>query len=298
DQLASAKECEHKGGKVLVPPREFINKIVAARLATDVLDVPTMIIGRTDAEAAKLLTSDIDAVDSEFITGSRTPEGYFQYEGGIEACIARGLAYAPYADMLWMETSRPDLDEARAFAEGVHTKFPHKMLFYNCSPSFNWKKKLDSPAIAKFQQTLGEMEYRFQFVTLAGWHSLNHSMFALAKDYVQRGMSAYADFQQKEFDAEEEGYTAVRHQEFVGTGYFDEISRVISGGDTATLALIGSTEEAQFHEAEKNRGGIGSQDTSGQNDSEVEIRSKSKAIQAVANGGSKLRRKRRARRPR
>ena len=298
DQQSALKKCGHMGGKVLVPARRFIQKIVSARLAADVLNVPTMLIARTDAEAAKLVTSDIDPVDAPFIAGKRTSEGYYQYKGGIEASIARGLAYSPYADMLWMETSEPDIDEARTFAEGIHAKFPHKMLFYNCSPSFNWKKKLDSPAIAKFQQTLGEMEYRFQFVTLAGWHSLNHSMFALAKDYVQRGMSAYADFQQKEFDAEEEGYTAVRHQEFVGTGYFDEISRVISGGDTATLALIGSTEEAQFHEAEKNRGGIGSQDTSGQNDSEVEIRSKSKAIQAVANGGSKLRRKRRARRPR
>jgi isocitrate lyase len=285
DQQSALKKCGHMGGKVLVPAMRFVQKIVSARLAADAMNVPTMLIARTDAEAAKLVTSDIDPVDAPFIAGRRTSEGYYQYRGGVEACISRGLAYSPYADMLWMETSEPDLDEARAFAEGIHSKFPHKMLFYNCSPSFNWKKKLDARTIAKFQQSLGELEYRFQFVTLAGWHALNHSIFALAKDYVQRGMSAYADFQQKEFEAEAEGYTAVRHQEFVGTGYFDEISRVISGGDTATLALVGSTEESQFHAKEKRKGAKGAAERPAEGTIDIDDGQQPAAVPVEANGG-------------
>ena len=248
DQLASAKKCGHLGGKVLVPTREFIQKLVAARFAADLAGLPTILIARTDANSAKLLTSDIDERDAEFITGPRTAEGFFMIEGGLEAAIARGLAYAPYADLLWCETSSPDVDEARAFADAVHARFPGKMLAYNCSASFNWRKKLNPTQIALFQEQLGEMGYRFQFVTLAGFHSLNLSMFKLARAYQDRGMAAYADLQADEFAAKEQGYTAVEHQAFVGTGYFDEVATVFSGGTASTLAMEGSTEKEQFQE--------------------------------------------------
>lgn len=246
DQLSSAKKCGHLGGKVVVPIREFIEKLSAARLAADVCGVPTVLIARTDANSAGLLLSDADARDREFIHGERTPEGFFQFCGGIEAAIARGLAYAPYADMLWCETSTPDLSEARAFADAIHAQFPGKLLAYNCSPSFNWKKKLDDISIANFQQELGKMGYKFQFVTLAGFHALNMSMFQLARGYANSGMTAYSHLQQQEFAAEEVGYTAVKHQRFVGTGYFDEVARIISAGTSSTTALAGSTETAQF----------------------------------------------------
>ncbi len=247
DQLSSAKKCGHLGGKVVVPTREFIEKLTAARLAADVCGVPTILIARTDANSAGLLLSDADARDREFIYGERTAEGFYQFHGGIDAAIARGLAYAPYADMLWCETSTPDLGEARKFAEAIHAKFPAKLLAYNCSPSFNWKKKLDDVTIANFQQELGKMGYKFQFVTLAGFHALNMSMFHLARGYAQAGMTAYSKLQQEEFAAQELGYRAVTHQRFVGTGYFDEIAQVISGGASSTTALAGSTEAAQFH---------------------------------------------------
>jgi isocitrate lyase len=246
DQLSSEKKCGHLGGKVLIPTGHFIRTLVAARLAADVLDVPTLVVARTDADSAKLLTSDIDPRDREFLTGERTPEGFFRYRGGLECAIARGLAYAPYADLIWCETSTPDLAEAKAFAEGVHARFPGKRLAYNCSPSFNWKAKLDTATIARFQRELGAMGYRFQFVTLAGFHSLNHAMFELASDYRARGMSAYADLQEAEFAAEARGYTATRHQREVGTGYFDQVMQVIAAGQASTLALEGSTEKAQF----------------------------------------------------
>src|SRR3989449_275272 len=249
DQLSSAKKCGHLGGKVVVPTREFIEKLVAARLAADVMGVPTLLIARTDANSAGLLLSDADPRDREFIKGPRTVEGFFEFRGGLQAAIARGLAYAPYVDMLWCETSQPDLDEARQFAEGIHAQFPGKMLAYNCSPSFNWKKKLSDAAIANFQKQLGQMGYKFQFVTLAGFHTLNLSMFELASAYRDRGMSAYSQVQQAEFRMEEEaGYCAVKHQKFVGTGYFDEVAQTISAGQSSTTALAGSTEAEQFTE--------------------------------------------------
>src|SRR5215470_15115686 len=247
DQLSSAKKCGHLGGKVVVPVREFIEKLTAARLAADVCGVPTVLVARTDANSAGLLLSDADPRDREFIYGQRTPEGFFQFRGGIEAAIARGLAYAPYADMIWCETSTPDLAEAKKFADAIHAKFPGKLLAYNCSPSFNWKKKLDDVTIANFQQELGKMGYKFQFVTLAGFHALNMSMFHLARGYAQSGMTAYSKLQQEEFASQELGYRAVTHQKFVGTGYFDEIAQVVSGGNSSTTALGGSTEAEQFH---------------------------------------------------
>ncbi|MFZ5471665.1 MAG: isocitrate lyase [Myxococcota bacterium] len=246
DQLSSEKKCGHLGGKVLVPTGHFIRTLVAARLAADVCDVPTLLIARTDADSAKLLTSDVDDRDKPFCTGDRTSEGFFYIRGGVETAIARALAYAPYADLLWCETSTPDLKEAKQFAEGVRARFPSKLLAYNCSPSFNWKKKLDDTAIAKFQRELGAMGYKFQFVTLAGFHALNLSMFELAKAYAQGGMAAYSALQQREFALEKEGYTAVKHQHEVGTGYFDEVAKVVSGGAASTVALSGSTETAQF----------------------------------------------------
>jgi len=246
DQLASEKKCGHLGGKVLVPTQAFIRTLNAARLAADVCDVPTLIVARTDADSATLLTSDVDPRDHEFLTGDRTPEGFFRVRGGVESAIARGRSYAPYADLLWCETSHPDLDEAREFADGVHGQFPGKLLAYNCSPSFNWKAKLDAATIAKFQRELGAMGYKFQFVTLAGFHSLNHGMFELARGYRERGMSAYAELQSAEFTSEAAGYTATKHQREVGTGYFDEVTKAISGGTSSTTALAGSTEEAQF----------------------------------------------------
>ncbi len=247
DQLSSAKKCGHLGGKVVVPTREFVEKLIAARLAADVCGVPTILIARTDANSAGLLLSDADPRDREFIYGERTPEGFYQFRGGIDAAIARGLAYASYADMIWCETSTPDLAEAKKFADAIHAKFPGKLLAYNCSPSFNWKKKLDDVTIANFQQELGKMGYKFQFVTLAGFHALNMSMFHLARGYAQAGMTAYSKLQQEEFAAQELGYRAVTHQKFVGTGYFDEIAQVVSGGNTSTTALAGSTEAEQFH---------------------------------------------------
>lgn len=247
DQLASEKKCGHMGGKVLVPISHFIRTLTAARLAADVLEVPTVLVARTDADSAKLLTSDVDERDRPFITSQdRTPEGFHRIRGGVAYAVARARAYAPYADMLWCETSRPDLDEAREFAEGVHAEFPGKLLAYNCSPSFNWHKHLDDDTIASFQRELAAMGYRFQFVTLAGFHALNHGMFALARAYVREGMTAYARLQQTEFEAEKDGYTATRHQREVGTGYFDEVAQVIAGGRASTLALEGSTERAQF----------------------------------------------------
>ena len=246
DQLSSEKKCGHLGGKVLVPTGHFIRTLVAARLAADVLSVPTVIVARTDADSAKLITSDIDPRDREFLTGSRTSEGFFGYKGGLECAIARALAYAPYADLLWCETSTPDLGEAREFAQAVQARFPGKMLAYNCSPSFNWKAKLDAATIEKFQRELGAMGYKFQFVTLAGFHQLNYGMFELARAYRERGMAGYAELQAAEFAAEPLGYTATRHQREVGTGYFDEVMQVISAGGCSTLALEGSTEKAQF----------------------------------------------------
>jgi len=247
DQLASEKKCGHMGGKVLVPTSQFVRTLVAARLAADIYDVPTILVARTDADSAKLITSDVDERDRPFITSKeRTPEGFFHLKSGVETAIARGLAYAPYADLIWCETSTPDLKQAKLFAEGVRAKFPNKMLAYNCSPSFNWKKNLDDATIAKFQRELGAMGYAFQFVTLAGFHALNHAMFELARGYKSRGMAAYSELQQAEFASEANGYTATRHQREVGTGYFDQVAEVISGGAASTLALEGSTEEAQF----------------------------------------------------
>lgn len=246
DQLASEKKCGHMGGKVLIPTAQAIRNLAAARLAADVMGVPTLIIARTDANAATLLTSDIDPRDHEFLTGERTAEGFYRVRSGLDQAIARGLAYAPYADLIWCETSEPDLDEASRFAEAIHAKFPGKMLAYNCSPSFNWQKKLDQETIDKFQDELGDMGYKFQFVTLAGFHALNHSMFELARGYAKRGMAAYSELQQAEFASEPYGYTATRHQREVGTGYFDDVAQVISGGSSSTIALIGSTEEEQF----------------------------------------------------
>jgi isocitrate lyase len=246
DQLSSEKKCGHLGGKVLIPTSHFIRTLVSARLAADVLDVPTVLVARTDALSATLLTSDVDERDREFLTGERTPEGFFRIQPGIEAPIARALAYAPYADLLWCETSTPDLDEAAAFAEAVHARYPGKLLAYNCSPSFNWRKHLDEKTIASFQQELADMGYRFQFVTLAGFHAVCSSMFDLARGYADEGMSAYVRLQEREFAAEEHGYTATRHQREVGAGYFDSVLEAITGGESSTLALKGSTEEAQF----------------------------------------------------
>jgi isocitrate lyase len=246
DQLASAKKCGHLGGKVLVPTREFIQKLIAARFAADVMGVPTILIARTDALNATLLTSDIDPYDQPFLTGERTYEGFYVVRNGIEAAIARGLAYAPYADLLWFETSTPDLSEARQFAEAIHKQFPGKLLAYNCSPSFNWKKLLDADTIARFQQELGAMGYKFQFITLAGFHALNYISFQLARGYAETGMTAYADLQEAEFRAREQGFRAVEHQAFVGTAYFDAVQEAITGGQASTLAMHGSTEAEQF----------------------------------------------------
>jgi isocitrate lyase len=246
DQLASEKKCGHLGGKVLVPTAAFIRTLNAARLAADVLEVPTVLIARTDADSATLLTSDVDERDHPFLTGERTGEGFFRVRSGTEAALARALAYAPYADVLWCETSHPDLTEARAFAEGVHARFPGKLLAYNCSPSFNWRCKLDLATIEVFQRELAAMGYRFQFVTLAGFHALNHSMFELARGYRERGMAAYSELQEAEFASESEGYTATRHQREVGTGYFDAVLQAVSRGRSSTAALEGSTERAQF----------------------------------------------------
>jgi isocitrate lyase len=248
DQLASAKKCGHMGGKVLVPIREFIQKLVAARLAADVMGVPTVLVARTDADSAQLITSDVDPRDEPFIAShERTFEGFYYIKGGIEYAIARGLAYAPYADLLWCETAKPDVGEAREFAQGIHEKFPGKMLAYNCSPSFNWRRNLDEKTIATFQEQLGEMGFKFQFVTLAGFHSLNSAMFELARAYKSEGMAAYTRLQDKEFAMEKEfGFTAVKHQSFVGAGYFDEVQLTVTGGTSSTTALSGSTEEAQF----------------------------------------------------
>ncbi len=246
DQLASEKKCGHLGGKVLVPTSQFIDTLVAARLASDVLGVATVLIARTDADSAKLLTSDVDERDRPFTTGERTREGWHRYRGGLDAAIARARAYAPYADLIWCETSHPDLDEARRFAEGVHAEFPGKMLAYNCSPSFNWEKHLDRESIGTFQRELAAMGYKFQFVTLAGFHALNFGMFQLARDYRERGMLAYSQLQQAEFAAEPQGYTATKHQREVGTGYFDLVREIVTGGEASTAAMAGSTEEAQF----------------------------------------------------
>src|SRR5881398_352348 len=247
DQLASEKKCGHMGGKVLVPTRVAIAHLIAARLAADVCDVPTLVLARTDANAAALLTSDADERDREFLTGERTLEGFFRVRSGLDQAIARGLSYAPFADLLWCETSQPNLAEAKKFAEGIHARFPGKLLAYNCSPSFNWRKKLDSGDIAKFQRELGAMGYKFQFVTLAGFHALNYSMFQLARGYRDRGMEAYAELQEAEFAAEKHGYSATKHQHEVGTGYFDDVAQVIAAGLSSTTALRGSTEQEQFH---------------------------------------------------
>jgi len=246
DQLASEKKCGHLGGKVLIPTSQFIRTLISARLASDVMGVGTLLIARTDACSATLLTSDVDERDQPFITGERTAEGFYRIRNGLETAIARAVAYAPYADVLWCETSTPDIDEAREFAEGVHAEFPDKLLAYNCSPSFNWAKKLDAQQIATFQRELGAMGYKFQFVTLAGFHALNYSMFELARQYRDEGMTAYSRLQQDEFAAEESGYTATRHQREVGTGYFDEVAKVVSAGESSTTALADSTEAAQF----------------------------------------------------
>jgi isocitrate lyase len=247
DQLASEKKCGHMGGKVLIPTQAAVKNLVAARFAADVMGVSTLLIARTDANSAKLITSDIDPADQKFLTGERTGEGFYRIQGGLDQAIARGLAYAPYCDLIWCETSEPSLDEARRFAEGIHAQFPGKMLAYNCSPSFNWKKKLDGETIANFQQELGKMGYKFQFVTLAGFHALNESMFELALGYRDTGMTAYSKLQEAEFALEEYGYTATKHQREVGTGYFDEVAQVISSGMSSTTALGESTETAQFH---------------------------------------------------
>lgn len=246
DQLSSEKKCGHLGGKVLLPTQQAVRHLISARLAADVMGVDTILIARTDANAANLITSDVDAYDHPFLTGDRTAEGFYRTSAGIDQAIARGLAYAPYSDLIWCETSEPNLEEAQKFADAIHERFPGKMLAYNCSPSFNWRKKLDDETIATFQQQIAAMGYKFQFVTLAGFHALNHGMFELAKEYKTRGMAAYSELQQKEFDSEKDGYTATRHQREVGTGYFDEVAQAISGGLSSTTALKGSTEEEQF----------------------------------------------------
>jgi isocitrate lyase len=246
DQLASEKKCGHLGGKVLVPTSQFVRTLAAARLAADVLDVPSVLFARTDALAATLLTSDVDERDAGFTTGARTAEGFFRVESGLDSAIARALSYAPYADVLWCETSTPDLEEAEAFAAAVHERFPGKLLAYNCSPSFNWKAHLDDETIATFQERLAALGYRFQFITLAGFHALNAGMFDLARGYAEEGMPAYVRVQEHEFELEADGYTATRHQREVGAGYFDLVAQAVSGGESSTLALKGSTEEAQF----------------------------------------------------
>ncbi|AXN37848.1 isocitrate lyase [Peribacillus butanolivorans] len=246
DQLSSEKKCGHLGGKVLLPTQTAVRNLVSARLAADVMGTPTILIARTDADAADLITDDIDPVDAPFITGERTPEGFYRTNAGLDQAIARGLAYAPYADLIWCETSEPNLEDARRFAEAIHAEFPGKLLAYNCSPSFNWKAKLSDEEIASYQVELGKLGYKFQFVTLAGFHSLNHSMFNLALGYKDRGMAAYSELQQAEFASEIDGYTATRHQREVGTGYFDEVAQVVSGGTSSTTALAGSTEAEQF----------------------------------------------------
>ena len=249
DQLASVKKCGHMGGKVLVPTQEAVQKLIAARLAADVMGVPTLLVARTDAEAADLITSDVDDNDKPFCTGERTVEGFFKTKPGIDQAISRGLAYAPYADLVWCETGKPDLEFARKFAEAIHAKFPGKLLAYNCSPSFNWKKNLDDATIAKFQKELAAMGYKFQFITLAGFHALNYGMFDLAHGYARRQMSAFVELQEKEFAAADRGFTAVKHQREVGTGYFDTVTQTIQAGTSSTTALKGSTEEEQFTQA-------------------------------------------------
>jgi isocitrate lyase len=256
DQLSSEKKCGHMGGKVLLPTSQGIRNLISARLAADVLGVPTVIMARTDADAANLITSDIDPTDEPFLTGERTAEGFYRCKPGLDYAIARSLAYAPYADVVWCETSEPNIEEAREFAEAIHEQFPGKLLGYNCSPSFNWKLKLSDDDIATFQEQLGEMGYKFQFITLAGFHSLNYSMFELAQGYRDRGMAAYTELQQAEFDAEKDGYTATKHQREVGAGYFDEVAQVIAGGVSSTTALTGSTEEEQFYTAENPNTGL------------------------------------------
>jgi isocitrate lyase len=250
DQLAAEKKCGHLGGKVLVPTSQFIGTLKAARLAADVMGVPTVLIARTDADAATLLTSDVDPADQEFLTGERTPEGFFKVRAGLEPAIKRSLAYAPFADIVWFETSTPDMGEAREFASAIHKQFPDKLMAYNCSPSFNWRKHLEDEQIAGFQKELGELGYKFQFITLAGFHSLNAAMFELARGYVEEGMPAYVRLQEREFELEQDGYTATRHQREVGAGYFDAVAQLITGGRSSTLALKGSTEEAQFEGAQ------------------------------------------------
>jgi isocitrate lyase len=251
DQLASVKKCGHMGGKVLVPTQEAVQKLIAARLAADVMGVPTVLLARTDAEAADIVTSDVDENDKPFLTGERTPEGFYRTKKGFEQALSRGLAYAEYADMVWCETGTPDLGFAKRFAEGIRRNFPEKMLAYNCSPSFNWKRNLDDSTIAKFQRELGAMGYKFQFITLAGFHSLNYSMFELAHGYAREGMSAFVELQQREFAAADKGFTAVKHQREVGTGYFDEVTQVCTGGKASTTALHGSTEDEQFFDSQK-----------------------------------------------
>jgi len=247
DQLASVKKCGHLGGKVLVPTREFVTKLIAARLAADVCGVDTVLIARTDANSAALLTSDIDPYDRPFLTGERTHEGFYGIRKGVDSAISRALAYAPYADLLWFETGKPDLAEAKQFSEAIHRSFPGKLLAYNCSPSFNWKRHLDDATIDKFQKELGAMGFKFQFITLSGFHALNYSMFELAREYRNEGMTAYSRLQQKEFEAEKNGYEAIKHQEFVGTSYFDEVTQVATGGSSSILSMDGSTEKEQFH---------------------------------------------------
>jgi isocitrate lyase len=249
DQLASVKKCGHMGGKVLVPTREAVEKLVAARLAADVMGVPAILVARTDAEAADLVTSDVDENDKPFCSGERTVEGFYRTQPGLQQAVSRGLAYAPYADLVWCETGKPDLAYAKAFAEAIHKQFPGKMLAYNCSPSFNWKKNLDDATIAKFQKELGALGYKFQFITLAGFHSLNYSMFNLAHGYARRQMSAFVELQESEFAAAEKGFTAVKHQREVGTGYFDSVTQTIQQGQSSTTALHGSTEDEQFFES-------------------------------------------------
>jgi isocitrate lyase len=246
DQLSSAKKCGHLGGKVLVPTQEAIQKLIAARLAADVMGVPTIIVARTDADAANLLTSDIDPRDQVFLTGKRSSEGFFYVNCGIEQAISRGLSYAPFADLLWMETSHPDLGEAREFAQAIHAQYPGKLLAYNCSPSFNWAAKLSEKEMLTFREDLADLGYKFQFITLAGFHALNTSMFELALAYKTKGMAGYSELQQREFALQNQGFKAVKHQAFVGVGYFDEVQNVITGGEASTVALKGSTEEAQF----------------------------------------------------
>ena len=246
DQLASEKKCGHMGGKVLLPTAQAVRNLISARLAADVMGVPTVIVARTDADGADLITSDVDPSDAEFLTGERTMEGFYRVRAGIDQAIARGLAYAPYADVVWCETSTPDLAQAEKFAAAIHEQFPGKLLAYNCSPSFNWKKRLSDEEIATFQEKIGEMGYKFQFVTLAGFHALNNSMFELANDYKDRGMAAYSELQQREFSNEKNGYTATKHQREVGAGYFDDVAQVVAGGMASTTALTGSTEESQF----------------------------------------------------